>query len=61
MDARILQYLHISQCDKPHQQIEEYKPYDHLLNVKKVFFFKIQQPFMTKLSRNSAQWEHIST
>ena len=37
MDARIFQYPHISQCDTPHQQIEEYKPYDHLLNVEKVF------------------------
>ena len=35
-------YVQINQCDTPHQQIKEWKPYDHLNRCRKGFFDKIQ-------------------
>ena len=47
MDARTFRYPQINQCDTPHQQTEEEKPYDHHNRCRKTSD-KIQLPFMIK-------------
>ena len=47
----MVQHWQINQCDIPHQEVEEQKPFDHLNKGRKKAFDKIQHQFTKKLSR----------